>query len=60
MERLQAIPEAGFDHEWSLQPYSDRLSGNVTSIAALTDRINNAINLVSQRISIYMDSVDLR
>lgn len=47
MERLQATPEAHFDHAWSLRSYSDRLSDDVKSIAVLGNRINNSIDLVS-------------
>lgn len=45
---LQKIPEARFEHQWTLQPYSDRLGDFIESLSALTARIKNTIDLVRQ------------
>lgn len=45
-QRLQKIAGAGLEHEWTLEPYSDRLSDFVESLLALMARINNTIDLV--------------
>lgn len=47
-QRLQKIPGAGLEHEWALEPYSDRLDDFMESLLALKDRINNTIDLVRQ------------
>lgn len=46
--RLQKIVGVGLEHEWALEPYSDRLSDFVESLLALMARINNTIDLVWQ------------
>lgn len=48
-QRLQKIAGARLEHEWALEPYSDRLSDFVESLLALMARINNTIDLVRQK-----------
>ena len=45
-QRLQKIVGAGLEHQWALEPYSDRLNDFGESLLALIARINNTIDLV--------------
>lgn len=50
IQSLQRVKEAKFEYEWTLQPYSDRLSDFIETLSALTARITNTIDLVSRKL----------
>lgn len=47
LQALQDLPDSGLDHEWTLQPYCDRLRDYSDSLSALTARICSTIDLVN-------------
>ena len=51
MEKLQTIPDTGFQVTGTLKPTLARLSDLTNSLGALTARINNTIDLVGFRLS---------
>lgn len=54
--RLQEIPGAGLERDWTLEPYSDRLSDFIESLRAFIARVNNTIDLVRQNMLTTGDS----
>ena len=48
-QKLKNVSGANFEHDWTLEPYLDRISDFEENFATLTSRVGNTVSLVRDK-----------